>query len=223
MPFALIGSQVLQRAKRTLALHVGEVRAKDDRPPLLLLRSFADDNMELTPQFGYFSTLFRKRLTLEEHIVSRLLTLGPVIALDKPHEGLSPLGAARDYVFGPGWQERVCTVLDERSWVVSILGGSEGLKWEHDQVIRRGMEGRLVLVIPPVTPLVIWQRWRAFQTAFPPAQDFSPPFQPTTGVPLCVIFPHGAAPMIFCSKYQNETAYSVVLSVLLDRLSCESA
>ena len=219
LPFALLGSRLLQRAKRTLALHVEEVRARDPRRPLLLMRSFADDNRELEPQFEYFGTVFRKRLTLEEFIVGHLVTLGPVIAIGKPHEGLSPLGAAREYVFGPGWQERVSTVLDECSWVVSILGGSEGLMWEYEEVVRRGIADRMMLVIPPETPQVIMQRWEVFRSAFSPAHSVDLPLQPMTGVPLCAAFPKGAAPVLFCSKYQNETAYSVVLAMLLARVT----
>jgi hypothetical protein len=188
------------------------------------VRSFADDNLELEPQFRYFGSLFRKRLTLEEFVVGHLLTLGPVVAIGKPHEGLSPLGAAREYVFGPGWQERVSTLLDECSWVVAILGGSEGLMWEYEQISRRGIADRMMLVIPPETPQVIQQRWAVFCEAFSPAQDVELPPQPTTGsVPLCALFPKGARPVLLYSKYQNETAYSVVLAMLLARVRHRSA
>jgi hypothetical protein len=219
LPFALLGSRLLERAKRTLALHVEEVRARDPRRPLLLVRSFADDNLRLEPQFEYFGGVFRKRLTLEEVVVGYLLTLGPVVAIGKPHEGLSPLGAAREYVFGPGWRQRVSTVLDECSWVLSILGGSEGLMWEYEQIIRRGIADRMMLVIPPASPQVIRQRWEVFRSAFPPAQNVELPLQSAVSVPLCALFPKGAPPVLLCSKYQNETAYCVVLAMLLARVT----
>ena len=121
----------MQRARQTLALRVAEVRARDRRPPVLLVRSFMDDMLELEARSEYFGRLFRKRLTLEEFIAGRVMRLGPVVAIGKPNEGLSPLGAAREYVFGPGWQERVSSLLDECSWVIGILGGTEGLRWEY--------------------------------------------------------------------------------------------
>jgi hypothetical protein len=220
LPFALLGSRLLQRARRTLALHAEEVRSQDPRRPLLLLRSFADDNRELEAQFEYFSAVFRKRVTLEELIVGHLSALGPVIAVGKPHEGLSPLGAAREYIFGSGWQERVNAVLDECSWVVSVLGGTEGLMWEYQQIIRRGMAHRVVLVIPPETPQVIRRRWEKFQTAFPPVRYAGLPPEPASGMPLCAVFPHGSPPVLFWCKYRNETAYSVVLAMLLAGLTC---
>ena len=147
------------------------------------------------------------------------MTLGPVVAIGKPHEGLSPLGAAREYVFGPGWQDRVSAVLDECSWVVAILGGSEGLVWEYEQIIRRGIADRLMLVVPPATPQVVRQRWEVFRTAFPPARNVELPLPQKTGVPLCALFPEGAPPVLFCSRYQNETAYSVALAMLLARVT----
>jgi hypothetical protein len=124
------------------------------------------------------------------------------------------LGAAREYIFGPGWQDRVNVILDECSWVVSLLGASEGLVWEYEQIVRHGMEDRLVLVIPPLTPLLIWYRWQTFQRIFPPARNIDV----SQLHPLCAVFPKGAAPVVFCSKYQSETAYAVVLSMLLRRL-----
>jgi hypothetical protein len=219
LPFAGAGSRMMQRARRTLGQRVAEVRARDARPPLLLVRSFQDDNLELEPRFEYFGKLVRKRVTLEEFVVSHLLTLGPVIAIGRPHEDLSPLGAAREYVFGPGWQERVETILNECSWVVSILGASEGLRWEYEQVIRRGLTSRFILIIPPAKEPVIRQRWGLFESAFPPASSVDWSATTTAGVPLCAIFPDKTAPMLFCSRFQNETAYSVVFAMLLDGLT----
>jgi hypothetical protein len=223
LPFALLGSRLLQRARQTLALQVREVRARDPRRPLLLVRSFADDNLELDPQFEYFGRVFRTRLTLEEFVVRQLSTLGPVIAIGKPREKLGPLGAAREYVFGAHWQERVSTILDDCAWVISILGSTEGLIWEYEEVVRRGLTDRFIVVVPPATPEVIRHRWTRFQTAFAPAAGSQPPSDPKIGVPLYAVFPAGAAPVLLCSRYQNETAYSVALAMLLAELTCRSA
>ena len=221
LPFALAGSRLMQRARQTLALRVAEIRASDPRLPVLLLRSFADDMLELDPKFEYFSSIFRKRLTLEEFVVSQVMTLGPVVALGKPTEELSPLGAAREYVFGPGWQQRVSSLLDECSWVVAILGGGEGLRWEYEQVVDRGLTGRFILVVPPATPDVFQQRWAIFQRAFPAARGADLSLASQMGGPLCAVFPDGAEPLLFCSKYQTETAYGVVFAMLLARLTSQ--
>jgi hypothetical protein len=218
LPFALGGSRLMQRARRTLALRVPELRARDRRPPVLFVRSFADDMLELEPRFEYFGRLFRKRLTLEEFVVGRVMSLGPVIAIGKPDEGLSPLGAAREYVFGPGWQARVSSLLDECSWVIGILGGTEGLRWEYEQILHRRLTRRFVVVVPPATPDVFQERWDIFQKAFPPARGADAALASRMGGPLCAVFPEGAEPLLFCSKYRNETAYSVVFAMLFAAL-----
>jgi hypothetical protein len=166
LPFALAGSRLMQRARQTLALRSAEVRDRDPRPPVLFVRSFVDDLLELAPKVEYFSRLFRKRLTLEEFVVGRLMTLGPVVAIGKPGEALSPLGAAREYVHGPGWQDRMRGLLGESSWVVAILGGGEGLKWEYEQILQRDLTGRFILVVPPARRYSR-ERWDIFQQAFP--------------------------------------------------------
>ena len=223
LPFALGGSRLMQRARRTLALRVPEVRTSDRRPPVLLVRSFMDDMLELEPRAEYFGRLFRKRLTLEEFVVGRMMGLGPVVAIGKPSEALSPLGAAREYVFGPGWQARVGSLLDECSWVIAILGGTEGLQWEYEQILQRRLTRRFIVVVPPATPDVFQERWEIFQQAFPPAAGADVALASRMGGPLCVVFPEGAEPLLFCSKYQNETAYSVVFATLFATLSITPA
>ena len=218
LPFALVGSRLLQRARRTLVLRSAEVRDRDLRPPVLFVRSFVDDLLELKPKFEYFSRLFRKRLTLEEFVAGRLTTLGPVVAIGKPGEALSPLGAAREYVHGPGWQERVRSLLGESSWVVAILGGGEGLKWEYEQIVQRDLTGRFILVVPPATPEVFRERWDMFQQAFPPARRADLTRAAEFGGPLCATFSDGQEPLLFCSKYRSETAYDVVFAMLFDAL-----
>jgi hypothetical protein len=223
LPFALVGSRLVQRARRTLVLRSAEVRDRDPRPPVLFVRSFGDDLLELKPKFEYFGRLFRKRLTLEEFVVGRLTTLGPVVAIGKPGEALSPLGAAREYVHGAGWQERVGSLLGECSWVVAILGGGEGLEWEYRQIVQRDLTGRFILVVPPATPEVFRERWDMFQKAFPPASGADLTGAARLGGPLCATFPDGQEPLLLCSKYQNETAYDVVIAMLFDALPKASA
>ena len=223
VPFALAGSRLMQRARQTLALRGAEVRARDRRPPVLLVRSFVDDMLELEARLEYFGGLFRKRLTLEEFVVGRVMSLGPVVAIGKPNEGLSPLGAAREYVFGPGWQARVSSLLDECSWVIGILGGTEGLRWEYEQIFQRRLARRLIVVVPPAAPEVFQERWDIFQKAFPPAGGADVALASQMGGPLCVVFPEGAEPLLFCSKYRNETAYSVVFAMLFAMLAITPA
>jgi len=60
LPFALAGSRLMQRARQTLALRSAEVRDRDPRPPVLFVRSFVDDLLELAPKVEYFQPAVSK-------------------------------------------------------------------------------------------------------------------------------------------------------------------
>jgi hypothetical protein len=149
-PLAIAGGRLFDRARHRLAMQIREVRAQDSRHPVLLIRSFTDDNLPLAPRFHMFVGHLRRPLTLEAFVVDQLWRLGPVVALGKPGETLSPLGAARDYIAGPDWQARVHGRLGDCPWVAAILGDSEGLRWEYEQLAQRGVDDRLILIIPPL-------------------------------------------------------------------------
>ena len=59
---------------------------------------------------------------------------------------------------------------------------------------------------------------RILQQAFPPASRADLTRAAQFGGPLCATFPDGQEPLLFCSKYQNETAYDVVLAMLFAAL-----
>jgi hypothetical protein len=162
--------------------------------------------------------LLREQLTFEEFVVDRLWTLGPVIAIGKPEEKLSPVGAAREYVHGPNWQERVQAVLGECSWVVVVLGDSAGLLWEYQQIQQRGLDERFVLVVPPLPPMAIISRWKAFQSAFTAAARIELQLDADIGQPLVVLFAWGQEPVFFYCRFQYETAFIAVFDELYAHL-----
>jgi len=217
VPFALAAGRMYDSGRRRLALRLDEVRAFDPRAPLLLLRSFADDNLPLERRFSILGNLLQRPFTLEELIVVRLWQVGPVMAIGSPGETLRPAGAAREYVPDGVWHERLLSGLDESAWVVGILGASEGVVWEFGQVEARGAFDRFVLVVPPHATPIVRRRWEALARAVPAAADAALPADETPGLPLAVLFPRGQPPIFFCAKYKNETAYGMVLDEILRR------
>jgi len=217
VPFALAAGRMYDSGRRRLALRLDEVRAFDPRAPLLLLRSFADDNLPLERRFSILGNLLQRPFTLEELIVDRLWQVGPVMAIGSPGETLRPAGAAREYVPDGVWHERLLSGLDESAWVVGILGASEGVVWEFGQVEARGAFDRFVLVVPPHATPIVRRRWEALARAVPAAADAALPADETPGLPLAVLFPRGQPPIFFCAKYKNETAYGMVLDEILRR------
>jgi hypothetical protein len=68
--------------------------------------------------------------TSEQVIVSALATIGKVVAIGRPGEKLSPVGASRLYVDSASWQEVVLDLMRRARAVVIRPGAGQGLFWE---------------------------------------------------------------------------------------------
>jgi hypothetical protein len=159
---------LLVRGRRLVAQHAEDVMASDGRPPVLLLRSFADDQLVLDRPDNVLGTMFGHRpVTFEEMLADVCSWYGPVIAIGRPGETLPPLGAARLWVDHGAWQHKVATLLRDCGAVVMIMGaikGKDGLAWEVETIRNLGLLGKLVLVVPPL-PMDDWvkARWQSYQ------------------------------------------------------------
>jgi hypothetical protein len=156
---------LLVRGRRLVAQHAADALSKDARPPVLLLRSFTDDAMELEQTH---STMFGQTvLTFEEVLADVCSWYGPVIAIGRPGETLPPLGAARLWVDHGSWQHKVTTLLRDCGAVVMIMGaikGKDGLAWEVETVCNLGLLHKLVLVVPPLKEeATVEARWRSYE------------------------------------------------------------
>ena len=221
IPFAILGSRLFNEAQRIAALQVAEIRKLDERNPVLFIRSFSDDSRRLERRFGIVKFFAPKTLTLEEAVVNRSWGVGPVIGIGKPGEKLGPLGAAREYIEGDAWRDRIEQLMGESRLIVSVLGYTEGLLWEYQNLVRLGHLGKLLVVFPPVGLPLANQLWRLFQFALPATgRSFFP--APGKSRPLMAIFPEGGPPVMWVSRYQNETAYQTALNVAIARMEASA-
>lgn len=190
-----------------------EPRKYLDRALGLLERTFGPLVVSPAPRFHMFVGHLRRPLTLEAFVVDQLWRLGPVVAIGKPGETLSPLGAARDYIVGSDWRARLHGLLDECSWVAAILGDTEGLRWEYEQLAQHGVDDRLILIVPPLPLAVIGERWQRFRNVFP-AAAVAREYDEHTGLPLIAVFPRNRGPALLCCRFNNETAYAIAFDEL---------
>src|SRR5215469_4209464 len=112
-PFSRRANQQYRKILQVLSYRAQETRAKDKRSPVLFFRSFMDEDLTLQRRLGLFIRVLQVSRTLEEVVVDRMCSVGPVIAIGRPTPDLGSLGAAREYVHGPDWQSRVTALLDE--------------------------------------------------------------------------------------------------------------
>jgi hypothetical protein len=170
-------------ARRILARRARELDPQDTRAPILLLRAFTDDQREVGQTDGAIGP-WRRSVTLEEILTEQLARLGPVIAIGRPGELLTPIGAARLWLDNSAWQDGVHILLDECQYVVMVMGRTHnkegkkvGLAWEVEQIHERDLLSKLILVMPPVSEHEAEKRWDGFR-ALLGAQ--MPPYAPFT-------------------------------------------
>jgi hypothetical protein len=106
---------------------------QDPRPPLLYLRSFADE-----PGLRNY----------EEALARVLSQFGPFVAIGDPKDTLAPIAAARDYVPDDAWQELVTLRLKRSQLVVLLAGATPGLAWEVEQCRKLLDPAKLLVVVP---------------------------------------------------------------------------
>jgi len=145
---------------RRLKLSAAQLRARDRRPPVLILRQFEDDFLES----GRMS--FGGAPTFEHFVAGELNRIGPVVAIGRPGERLQPLGASRDYLSSRDWKGAVVTTIDEAALVVFVLGDSESLLWEFRKTIETHGKRRTLIIVPPLGDRAeLARRWSGFVRA----------------------------------------------------------
>jgi hypothetical protein len=140
----------------------------DERAPIVLLRSFQDDEKKVKRRSVLARLLFwgfGGRIRLEQAIAGELSRFGPFVAIGEPGERLPDLGAARAYFSDDEWQAAVLDWIGRARTIVIIGGMTRWVTWELQQVIASGKLDRLVLLLPPDTPDGRAARWQLIAEA----------------------------------------------------------
>ena len=142
---------------RRLKLSATQLRDRDRRAPVLILRQFGDDFLDS----GRMS--LGGAPTFEHFVAAELNRIGPVIAVGRPGERLQPLGASRDYLTDGDWQRAVTATIEDAALVVCVLGDSENLLWEFRKTIEMHGKRRTLIVVPPLGDRAeLARRWSGF-------------------------------------------------------------
>lgn len=149
-----------ESARRRWQIDGDELRRRDQREPVLLLRSFSDDALKLT------KAKWERRKTEQAHTFEELVALqmrvrGPVIAIGSPGEVLPKIGAARTYFTDDTWQEHAEQMVYDAAYIVMFVGATKGLGWEIRRIATKGLLHKLILVFPPVSEHEADRRWAA--------------------------------------------------------------
>jgi hypothetical protein len=160
---------MISRATQALQPSADEQQAADRRPPIVLLRSFRDDDASFytqTSEHNYEAT------RLEEAVAEHFLAYGPFLTIGKPGEAKPKLGAGRRHARGD-WRVVVTDWMDQALILLVVPGTGAGLAWELETLVERHHARKLLVLMPPESkplfsrgkPDPVQQRWESLRTA----------------------------------------------------------
>ncbi len=168
--WALFASIALMALAARLSARAKTVLANDPRPPVLLLRSFADEATapKHAESFG--------DVTILEHALMRaVLRLGPFIAIGLPGEKVTYRGAGRAYYSDAEWRDAVLGFMETARCILLVAGDSPALVWEIEQIAARNHLAKTVIVLPPDADADRrLRRWEILQRLLPPLTRLTP-------------------------------------------------
>ena len=158
----------LFRAKQYLQVSADSLLGKDERPPILFLRSFSDD-----PKINAAAGITHEGLaqlidfSVETRLANHFMRFGPFIAIGSPQETVPQIGAARVQLSDDEWQAAVTNWMETSSVIVMYAGTTHWVSWELQRIIEGGWTDKLIILFPPVLPFPgFWQNsWLKRQTS----------------------------------------------------------
>jgi hypothetical protein len=131
-------------SRQSLEKQVG----RDDRPPILFLRGFKDDQATL-PRGGILHRFLRVefgRRRLDHVLVEEFSRFGPVVALGRPGQRSLPFGAARIYVQHDDWQAKVLELAERSAHIVLVADDGAGVAWEIEIMLSGSLRAKTIFL-----------------------------------------------------------------------------
>jgi hypothetical protein len=218
------GRSVTRFTQRLVRPAVRHAIQSDPRTPVMLLRSFQDDSLEVrasTAVDGFAEGVGSEGYARFEEIIALALTgIGPVVTLGQPGAVLQPLGAARDYFADDQWQDAVDQRSAEASLLAVVTGRSPALMWEIAQIRQRGYLSKTVFIFPPVTKDELNRRITVLWSALSLDEDILP--RDMFAYPVALTFTPEGLPCLHLSRARDETAYTSTLRTIATNASAQT-
>jgi DNA-binding beta-propeller fold protein YncE len=216
VPLAYRFLQAHARRKQKQAAH------RDDRPPLLYLRSFVDDQVTLRARrtdrhhlFEYASPSARERM--DEIVAWGLWATGPVVAIGEPGASVSPLGAAREYYSDDHWRDAVAYYATRAPVVCLTAGTTRGVEWELKHLMLSGALRRTVLLVPPGRPTERAQRIDLIDRVLDLGLDHERRRQLSLATVLALLVDPDGTPVFYCGRRGDDAEVQAAVEASVQR------
>lgn len=132
---------------------IQDVQSLDSRPPILFLRAFGDDQVQLGKArqrlIAAPFTFGHRKGTLDVLLLEEGTDYGPVVALGNPKDPIPPYGAARGYFKDEDWQSAVDRLANDSQAIVICVDDTDGVWWEVDLIAKRGLAQKTLFLLHP--------------------------------------------------------------------------
>lgn len=148
--------------KRLASPPARELLKSDTRSPVVFVRSFHDEANEYSVG-GYFQAIWTQMKmqsagslpmsspwgpTLQWQLAALFKEVGPYVAIGKPGEKLTALGAARMYVSDEEWKAVISDLFHKARLIVLQTGSTPGLNWELNEIRQHIDPTRVLFILP---------------------------------------------------------------------------
>ena len=151
--FLAIGWAAQRGQQRLARLSLRALQKVDHRAPVLFLRAFRDDQVQLAPaRFGVLGgwlSLPQRRTSLDEILLEEGTIYGPVVALGNPTDRQPPYGAARAYLDNKVWQEVVADLASNSVAIVICVDNTDSIWWEVQHLADKGYLKKTLFLFHP--------------------------------------------------------------------------
>jgi hypothetical protein len=149
----IIGGYILSFAQRNVHWSITQLLQADGRAPILFLRAFKDDQVQLQNVklrlLGRLGRWLDAIANLDGLLLQEGTPYGPVVAIGNPNDRLPPYGAARGYFEDKTWRAAVADLAANALAIVICLDRTEGIRWEVEHIARLGYLAKTLFLIHP--------------------------------------------------------------------------
>jgi len=142
------GGSLLTQGNRFSTPLAEDVLASDTRPPILFLRSFAEEETGFRKS-GLWGLPFASE-QLEEVVLEEFKKVGPVVGLTNPTLHGRPIAYAPYDTPSLTWQTRVDELVKRAAIIAVVVARTDGLNWEIRLIKDKGYLSRTIFIFPPV-------------------------------------------------------------------------
>jgi hypothetical protein len=207
-------------ARRIASLNAREAVRKDERPVVLYLRSFADDEITVRVQMSGASSLLEvlwpRRHERFEDVVAKILSrMGPVVAVGWRGGLLPPAGAARDVLSDDEWRQGVERWMTDAQLIVVLIGRTVGLAWELHQLSELQLWNKTLLLFPPIDDQELSRRWQATGAIIQQTTGCGPALAGRLSETAVVALQGNGEAVTYTADQRDDRSYEVALRAAL--------